>query len=468
MDYTTIHREFIYKDRSSLKEFGIYDNHIINKKIANYLRTQDFIQWLNPEENVVRCMNQAYYYCTMALLEDDPCWRIKQYEQNAVNFTTSFTKEYTDTILSMMTIYLCMLPKERAQKVVDFIQEMHKKLNGSDIYSALGKCVTGLSDLPADEFAPRQITNKAINEAFSNSNYYHNCWRSITNDYDIEKIAVLFSILGRTVEEKETMRASLRYDVDCFCDNERKPRILAQIDGMDFSSAEHAVELGMEARYGRVLLENVVLEKQLMDVRKQLKQQLAEAESVKKPDCSSKTENAENVSIDYKTNYEKLQEDYEKLKQAFELMEKEWNDINSWADENIDYDELWENNKTTNHQRIVFFTTIFSIALDKDTKKFYDLRQLAFVISCLCNEKPSTIGPMLSRIISANKRIDAKAADDKDYKTTQVLALAAQSMRDHLELILRDTTKNDKHQTINWIRDNLVKNYPMSENDFNE
>ncbi len=75
---------------------------------------------------------------------------------------------------------------------------------------------------------------------------------------------------------------------------------------------------------------------------------------------------------------------------------------------------------------------------------------------------------MLSRIISANKRIDAKAADDKDYKTTQVLALAAQSMRDHLELILRDTTKNDKHQTINWIRDNLVKNYPMSENDFNE
>ena len=81
MDYTKIPRELIYQDRHSLKEFGIYDNHIINKRIAYYLRNQHFIKLHNnPEESVLYCMNQAYYYCTMAILEDDPCWRIQQYE----------------------------------------------------------------------------------------------------------------------------------------------------------------------------------------------------------------------------------------------------------------------------------------------------------------------------------------------------------------------------------------------------
>ena len=143
----------------------------------------------------------------------------------------------------------------------------------ADFYELAGNGEQQYLKLPSDlpSFPPRTITIKSLGEAFDNEGYGRSL-RYFTYDYDMERIAEIFRYLGRTKEEKESLRDALKWDVDCFCDEERKHRILAQLDGMDFSLEEHAVEQGMEARYSRALLEKCIQEKKIHELNKEISQ----------------------------------------------------------------------------------------------------------------------------------------------------------------------------------------------------
>ena len=325
MDYTKIPRELIYQDRHSLKEFGIYDNHIINKRIAYYLRNQHFIKLHNnPEESVLYCMNQAYYYCTMAILEDDPCWRIQQYESNAVLFyNTPFKNDYTVAILSMVATYLSMMLNEADGHMCDFVQELHDQYIGYDIFEGINQCLPDKVNLSPDEFAPRPITHKALSEVFSNTDKLHS-WRYFTQDYDMERIADVFTAIGNTREEKEAMRESFRWEVHIFCDNTRKSRILAQIDGMDFSSADQIAESGWVTRYSKAIFELSRKDEEILE----LKRQIANAKSEMKPadekeydnEKRDEVNNDDKKLIDIQKNIEELTSEIQHLKAEKENM----------------------------------------------------------------------------------------------------------------------------------------------------
>ena len=118
-----------------------------------------------------------------------------------------------------------------------------------------------------------------------------------------------------------------------------------------------------------------------------------------------------------------------------------------------DLPELDEVQKMNLHQKIVFFTTVTSVLLDK---RYTNMRNLASFIASMCNEKPSTIAPMLSRI--------GQISDDKPNPTlSATLNSAAQCVSDLLLQILTDETRHDKSQIINKIRENLLLNYPSPE-----
>lgn len=120
-----------------------------------------------------------------------------------------------------------------------------------------------------------------------------------------------------------------------------------------------------------------------------------------------------------------------------------------------DLPELDEVQKTTLHQKIVFFTTVTSVLLDK---RYTNMRNLASFIASMCNEKPSTIAPMLSRIGQISD-------DNPNPNLSATLHSAAQCVSDLLLQILTDETRNDKSQIINKIRENLLLNNPSPEDE---
>jgi hypothetical protein len=339
-----------------------------------------------------------------------------------------------------------------------------------DFYELAGNSEQQYQDLPSDSpsFPPRTITIKSLGEAFDNDGYRHSL-RYFTDDYDMERIAEIFRHLGRTKEEKEALRDALRLDIESFCDEGRKHRFLAQLDGMDFSSEEHAVEQGMEARYSRALLEISIQEKKVHQLNKeisQLKLKAQNAEDVLPPLSSSQTyKRKDEEDNDNEDLIAELRKDVKKLgKENKEL--RDWqNDYASWEEDEVDYESLWKQNNTTAHQKIVFFLSVFGISLDEDTKKLYNQKELALVISCLTKEKPGTIGPMISRIVQAREKIKNNKATEKDLQLIKTLATAAQSLSDKLGKIMLDSTRNDKTQKLNKLKSDMVLEYPMSEND---
>ena len=120
-----------------------------------------------------------------------------------------------------------------------------------------------------------------------------------------------------------------------------------------------------------------------------------------------------------------------------------------------DLPELDEVQKMTLHQKIVFFTTVTSVLLDK---RYTNMRNLASFIASMCNEKTSTIGPMLSRIGQISD-------DNPNPKLSATLHSAAQCVSDLLLQILTDETRHDKSQIINKISENLLLNYPLPEDE---
>ena len=83
MDYTTVPRSLIYRERRSFEEFGIYEEDSIMRPLSDAIFDFDFIRAPNAEERARWCMNNAFYICTMFFLERDPKWRYDQYKRIA-------------------------------------------------------------------------------------------------------------------------------------------------------------------------------------------------------------------------------------------------------------------------------------------------------------------------------------------------------------------------------------------------
>ena len=164
MDYTKLPRQLIYRDRRSIEDFGVYGDHKINKIIAKALRSFPFISGRNAEKNALTCMNNAYYICTMALLEKDPAWRISDYETISKNVDNNSKDEMGLVTLSLVYLYLCSLPKGVGSHLRDFLEEFKKSINHTGYLDTMTEGLDEDVELSSNEFAPRKIDNAAIED----------------------------------------------------------------------------------------------------------------------------------------------------------------------------------------------------------------------------------------------------------------------------------------------------------------
>lgn len=334
MDYTEFPRELIYKEKASLKDFGVSNETTIEHRFYEGLLKRPSIKdCFKKRETILRIFNNAYYLCTLILMDEDPRLNIDFYREKAENSERTIDWVNHFAPMTMALVYLelkgcrqeCACGLHIFDEFLDDIYEHYRDWDTkgasegkADFYELAGNGEQQYLKLPSDlpSFPPRTITIKSLGEAFDNDGYRHSL-RYFTYDYDMERIAEIFRHLGRTKEEKEALRDELKWDIESFCDDGRKHRFLAQLDGMDFSLEEHAVEQGMEARYSRALLEISILENKVHQLNKEISQLKLNAQTAE--DMLPSSEYHENL----RNELNSAQEDLNSLKNTLKLFNEQ-------------------------------------------------------------------------------------------------------------------------------------------------
>ncbi len=112
MDYTQIPRALIYKDRNDLKDFGVQIPDTMNYLLFMYLKQQALMGVSGAREVALRCYNNAYYVCTLILLEanDFPELRVSDYVDKILEIEKE--KKYIDEVcLASMAMASLLLAK---------------------------------------------------------------------------------------------------------------------------------------------------------------------------------------------------------------------------------------------------------------------------------------------------------------------------------------------------------------------
>lgn len=209
MDYTTVPRSLIYRDRRYLEEFGIYEKKSITRPLADSMLRMDFIRQSYSENRALWCLNTAFYICTMFLLEKDPRWRIGEYKHLAESYDNLIFAKYQNLTLSLVVLLL-----DRLEQPIEIIHPLGFKAL-DDIYN----CVNNNSDsyifnqlneelkndssapktIPNSMFAPRVIDKETVHDVMSVAGFN---WGVFLNYFEERTVRDVVKAFGSTEEEK--------------------------------------------------------------------------------------------------------------------------------------------------------------------------------------------------------------------------------------------------------------------------
>jgi len=215
MDYTTVPRSLIYRERRSLEEFGAYDEDNIMFPLANAMLQMDIIRQADSENRALWCLNTAFYICTMILLEKDPRWRISKYESIATPRWNYSQIQFMHLTLSLVVLLLARLEKplkgihpygEKAR------MDIYRWLKRGFMYDDLKYKIFASESLinyviPNSTFAPRIIDKETVNDALMDHDFN---WVPFVNFFEERSVRDLINAFGITESEKHNMVEILR------------------------------------------------------------------------------------------------------------------------------------------------------------------------------------------------------------------------------------------------------------------
>lgn len=220
MDYTTVPRSLIYRDRRSLEEFGVYDEGNIMAPIADTMLHMVIIRHFDSENRTLWCMNTAFYICTMILLEKDPRWRISNYVSIATPSWSYSQLDFRKLTLSLVVLLLARLenPLRDTHPYGERVRnDLRSLLIKNEMYDELEYKITlGASIryiIPNNTFAPRVIDKETVQEALSASSFN---WPYFLNYFEERSVRDVVKAFGSTEEEKHNVVNMLRQASDSF------------------------------------------------------------------------------------------------------------------------------------------------------------------------------------------------------------------------------------------------------------
>lgn len=266
MDYTKVPRALIYRERYSLEEFGVYEENNITRPFLDELLIFGSDRYPNIEDNALWCMNNAFYICTMILLEKDPRPRIYQYKKIATpeDIEDRFISDkYWSAIISMVFLLLQRLDTpltqyqdEARQRLLTLIAKDVNRVCPA-MFNSFSKRIkddTAIpKEIPCNMFAPRVIDKEAVHDVKSDDDFD---WEEFTNDMRERKIREIVKTFGTTEEEKHNVVKILRQALhDTYRETEKEDKMLDEID--------KEIKLHFSPGGNRVLKETTKQEKQV-------------------------------------------------------------------------------------------------------------------------------------------------------------------------------------------------------------
>lgn len=223
MDYTTVPRSLIYRERRSMEEFGAYDAESITQPLAEAMLRMDFIQQSDSENRALWCMNTAFYICTMVLMEVDPRWRLSKYKNIAIPKWNYKPEEFQILTLSLAGLLLSRLEEPlpllsiKGQTRNHFISLMLEEGEFNSIFKQLydrlkeDPHITGT--IPNSTFTPRVIDKECVHDVMTDTAFN---WVTFTNFMEERSMRDIVKAFGATEEEKHNVVEILRQAANGF------------------------------------------------------------------------------------------------------------------------------------------------------------------------------------------------------------------------------------------------------------
>lgn len=166
MEYTKVRRELIYKDKTDLNDFGVKEEGNINNYFFMQMRKMTLLRCGDAKNIALKCLNNAYYICTLIELEDFPDICMDRFEAKLLEERISFPEDVYQASMALVCVLLAAYDdkyKKRDDPLIDSIHHWtsSNKWLGSSYHKSfediIGTCSSDGYTLPPDTFTPRDI-----------------------------------------------------------------------------------------------------------------------------------------------------------------------------------------------------------------------------------------------------------------------------------------------------------------------
>ena len=452
MDYTTVPRKLIYKERRSLEDFAEENEDLtvlIDNMISNY-----YFSSADGKERVLRCFNTAYYLCTLILLCDKHAeWNFAKYCDIAY-CNDNKNKVYQAFTLSLVYIFLtntyyeipCEKLVEKLKKYLDlpthFLQygdPFIKDYYYSDAYEDLQK------DLPEDWLLREEFTLRKIDEdVYHDVDGSDSAWHRLTDYYRREEIEKIVNALGKDEDEKHILVDLIRRDAERFYGS-NGPAFISQVKPM-LESLDEQIYHDYNETINQEIFEaeravedksnNVgYLKTRISNLENEIKELKAENERLKKggqPDNELHKEN-------------------ERLKTLYEAADKQ---LKRYQDEEKFTEDLDEEHKLEIDERIIFVSSLLGASLNPEV---INQTQMAKLIEKLTGDSWQSIRPRISAINSETQKVDDKKIKSFSEGTQE----AAKNVYDLLNKAVKGATLANKGFQCKQAMENINQTYRL-------
>lgn len=125
MDYTKLPRSLIYNDRESLNEFGVQTAGTLNNYLFTQMRRMTLLRCGDAKEIALKCLNNAYYICTLMQLEEFPDICMDKYEQILLPDMIPFPEDVYQASMALVCVLLGAYDDKYKQEDNILIESIH-------------------------------------------------------------------------------------------------------------------------------------------------------------------------------------------------------------------------------------------------------------------------------------------------------------------------------------------------------
>lgn len=224
MDYTKVPRQLIYKERKDLDEFGVRVEGTINNYLFTKMRKMTLLRCSDAKDVALKCLNNAYYICTLIQLEEFPDLCMDKYQELLLPEMIPFPEDVYQASMALVCVLLKAYDDKYKQKDDLVIESIYhwtssNRWTGSPNHKSFTDIIDTCNPegyiIASDAFAPRDIIEVIENVHINNLIYY------------TEYICVRLTHMGdkrKRMYGADMAIARLRDDLRLFCnDNQYNP-----------------------------------------------------------------------------------------------------------------------------------------------------------------------------------------------------------------------------------------------------